>query len=116
MATGKKVSPFTLDSLNKKAAMEKRQKLNASDPGLSTIIPRAMRSKRINETEAGSGALIKKYGGDAAKSRGFMSYEKPGDRAAKTTMQRVVEETLKPKAKAKPAMSPNRAKVAKKKP
>lgn len=115
MAAGKKVSPLKLRALNEKTAFEKEQKLNRTDPGISTIIPRAMRRRAIDKAKTESDSLIKKYGGDAAKSRGFMSYEKPGDPAAKTTMQRVMEETLKPKAKAKPAMSPNRAKVAKKK-
>lgn len=115
MAAGKKVSPLKLRALNETTAFEKEQKLNRTDPGISTIIPRAMRRRAIDKAKTESDSLIKKYGGDAAKSRGFMAYEKSGDPAAKTTMQRVMEEKPKAKAKPKPAMAPNRAAVVKKK-
>lgn len=115
MAAGKKVSPLTLRAHNEKAAFEKEQQLNRTDPQLSTIVPRAMRRRAIDKAKTESDSLIKKYGGDAAKSRGFMAYEKSGDPAAKTTNQKVYDGGRKAAAKPKPAMAPNRAAVAKKK-
>jgi hypothetical protein len=116
MADGKKVSRFGLERLNSKAAMEKEREKDVRYPGFTNTIPRAMRSRAVDKAKAESEGLINKYGGDAAKSRGFMAYEKSGDPAAKTTMQRVMEKKSKAKTPAKPAMAPNRAMTTKKKP
>jgi hypothetical protein len=113
----KKVSPLTLRALNENTAFTKEQKLNRTDPQIDTLIPRVKRRRAIDKAKTESDSLIKKYGGDAAKSRGFMAYEKSGDPAAKTTNQKVYDGGRKAaaKPKPKPAMTPNRASVAKKK-
>ena len=90
-----------LSRLNDKKRAEKRNQNDVENRGFfSGVIARGLRGNAIDKAHAKSEALIDQYGGDAAKSRGFMAYDKqdvsqaPGKPTAKLS-------TDKPKSPAK---------------
>jgi hypothetical protein len=95
------MSSLSLRGKNRDAHLEKSNQNQAENPGLfSGTIKRGLRGKAINDTKAQSDKLIDTYGADAAKSRGFMAYDKP---------------TAAVKSKSKTvAKAPNRSEVMKK--
>jgi hypothetical protein len=67
-----------LSSLNAKKRREKRNQNAAEDPGIiSGTIARGLRGHDIDKAYEDSANMIKQYGGNAAKSHGFMAYDKP---------------------------------------
>ena len=67
-----------LSRMNDKKRAEKRKQKDAENPGFfSGVIARGLRGNAIDKAHAKSEEMIKQYGGDAAKSRGFMAYDKP---------------------------------------
>lgn len=67
-----------LSRMNDKKRAEKRKQKDAENPGFfSGVIARGLRGNAIDKAHAKSAEMIKQYGGDAAKSRGFMAYDKP---------------------------------------
>jgi hypothetical protein len=73
-----------LGRLNDKKRSEKRKQNDAANPGFfSGVIARGLRGNAIDKAHANSEKMIEQYGGDAAKSRGFMAYDKPVAKKAK---------------------------------
>jgi hypothetical protein len=73
-----------LNRLNDKKRSEKRKQKDAENPGFfSGVIARGLRGNAIDKAHAKSKKMIDQYGGDAAKSRGFMAYDKPVAKKAK---------------------------------
>ena len=67
-----------LSRMNENKRLEKRKQNDAANPGFfSGVIARGLRGNAIDKAYDTSKKMNEQYGGDAAKSRGFMAYDKP---------------------------------------
>jgi hypothetical protein len=90
MATGKRpgsqnVDAYALRRANERARVKKELESDTENPGFfSGVIPRAMRRNELDKVDKKSQAMVDQYGANAAKSRGFMSYDTVPSTGTKT--------------------------------